>query len=107
MKKKKDSLKPLKIIGWIVLIYFLIFFIFRPFQGAITEDSPFMRTLCKMQAACHAGSGPYSCSPRGENKELEKWKGYKGCNESTNGYETSSNNRGYINVESCNCGGLM
>jgi len=92
------------------LLYFLTFVMFRPFNAKITQDRPIIKYLCEMQVKCDAGIGPYSCSFKGENRELERWKRYNGCNESTEGYYSEVHYErvySYINVESCNCGGLM
>ena len=100
----------LGILIFLFFIYFLMFIIIRPFMGEITQDRPFMKKLCEMQTACSVGVGPYTCSYKGKESpgNLIHWKGYAGCNESTAGYfYYKENDQGKINIESCNCRGLM
>jgi hypothetical protein len=113
----KQTRKVLRILGLMGGIFFLIFicyiFIFvmwRPFMGEITQDKPIMKKLCTMQAACQTGVGDYRCSYKDQLREssiyhLQKWGGYKGCNESTNGY-AKKGDIGYITIKACVCGGL-
>lgn len=79
-------------------------------MGEITQDRPIMKKLCEMQVACQSSIGKYRCSYKNQLREtsvshLEKWEGYKGCNESTKGYGKNED-VGYIVIEACTCGGL-
>ena len=99
---KKITLVVISLLA-IFFLYFFVFIIWTPFGAEITQDRPFIRFLCKMQAACHVGVGKYSCS-EDFSTPLLRWNGFKGCNNMTRGYDISDNR---ILVESCNCGGLM
>lgn len=99
----------------LLVIYFLTFVIIRPFDNMIVEDRPIMEMLCEMQARCNSVNISWSCDgidqaiQEGQpvkgwkHKKIANWKGYKGCNESSQGF--IGNN--IILKESCSCGGLM
>ena len=89
----------------LLLTYFYIFVLLRPFGTEITQDRPMIKILCEMQVSCNSGIGPFSCrdDPHSDSfKRLSRWKGFKGCNNLTKGYE-----EGYVIIESCSCGGWM
>jgi hypothetical protein len=104
----KKILLSFSMIFLLIIIYLYIFGIHRPFDGEITQDRPIMEFLCKLQNKCGIVYAPYKCSYK-ENifdEKLKKWQYYNGCNSSTKGYETK-NERGYIKINYCSCGGLM
>lgn len=86
--------------------YVFIFGIKRPFDNEITDGRPFIRYLCQMQSKCHSAVGIYGCSEDQNSRsfhKLSRWRGFKGCNNNTKGYEAN----GFIRLEYCGCGGLM
>ncbi len=92
----------------LLITYFFIFILIRPFDNVITEGRPMMKTLCEMQHRCGNSRGPSHCSFNGQvhpkvDAEFKKWAGYKGCNESSRGY-WESGSHGYLNISSCSCG---
>lgn len=104
-KKSKGWIIVLSIIALLIL-YFFVFVIWRPFDNEITQDRPIIKLLCQMQTACHYVTGPWPCEDLTEEdwmyQKIRKWDGYNGCNESSDGF-----NNGVIMLGYCSCGGLM
>jgi energy-coupling factor transporter transmembrane protein EcfT len=107
--------RPFKVASiFIILVififsYFFTFEIIKPFEGEITKGKPIVRKLCEMQTSCYAVVGYYPCSFAKKEipGSLNRWKGYNGCSEETEGYfYYESNSQGGINIEFCHCGDL-
>ena len=103
-KKIKSFLKDNygKLIIFIILLYFLIFVIIRPFSGSIVEDSPITAFFCELQVRCHVGNTTtFTC----ESNTLKNWKLFNGCNNKTPGYNQELNR--ITDIDYCSCGGLQ
>lgn len=95
----KKNLRYALIIGVILIILSIGIILFYP-KPIILENKPFDTFICTTNPFTYVGIGSYPCTNSETYlfKQLVKWKGYKGCNESTKGYE-----EGYItNLISCN-----
>ncbi len=108
-------------IGLFVIIIFILLFItfiliifIRPIDGMITEDRPIFEKLCEFQLKCYSSPTTVYCNENWDtqydklsNKEKRRadrlfaWRGYHGCNESTEGFFISGNN--YIKIKTCGC----
>lgn len=89
-----------------IVSFFFFSFIIRPFDNEITQNKPTIKLLCKLQASCHSVKGPYTCSDAVNDpwtQRLGRWKGFKGCNNMTEGYQSDNS----ILIEYCSCGGWM
>lgn len=94
----------------IILLYIFIFVFYQPFGNEITQDRLFVKLLCGTQYNCDAVIGPYSCGGKSgiaNENDLIKWKNYRGCNESTSGYDADDFGNEWINLEYCSCGGFV
>lgn len=110
----------------LIIIFFVYFFyLFITVEGRIIEDKLFLGFVCEIRPLCWVGdSTTWPCEgidlARKENHELvdpnsielANWKGYQGCNKSTEGYIEIVKSTGRINkritgVKSCSCKGLF
>jgi hypothetical protein len=81
------------------------FVLFYPINGEIVQGKPFLKFICFSNLWCEYGPSRYYCEV-GLNIEedhplytkLTNWKGFQGCNESTNGFEEGS-----VLIETCHC----
>lgn len=119
IKKSDWKKKKIQAIGQVlglclvilIIIYIIVGVLLRPANREIVQENLFMKNLCKIQVNCRFETGPYRCHLGIENNELERWTKYNGCNESTSGYYSTSDDYGHTfyyidNVEYCLCSGL-
>jgi hypothetical protein len=103
--KKLKLWKKISLISLVIILYsgviFGLIILFYPVAGRITENSWFLTISCQVKPLHYIGdSGIFICSNEQHYtfRYLREWKGYRGCNESTKGYNGEG---GISNISRC------
>lgn len=95
---------------FLLLLVSGIYSTIRPYDNQITQDRPFVKFMCGLQADCKPYVGKYTCGSNFvdiHSPVLEKWSQYRGCNVSTFGFGINDGGYMWITVEYCSCGGIF